>query len=116
MPSPIEDKFAGNTLIEQLCIVGLGMPQPLGLIRLSEFCNDMAEDVIKNSLLESLKKANDELHRHETIQKLICISDVWSVENGMLTPTMKIKRNVIHDTYAHHYDNWYKQEETVILL
>ena len=115
VPSPIEDRFASNTLIEQLCIVGLGMPQPMGLIRLSEFCNDMPADEIKTSLLDSLERANEKLHRHEMIQKLICISEVWSVENGMLTPTMKIKRNVIHDAYAHQYDNWYRHKETVIL-
>ena len=91
------------------------MPQPMGLIQLSEFCKDMPVDKIKNSLMDTLLKANDKLHRHELIHKLICISDVWSVENGMLTPTMKIKRNVIHEAYKHQDEVWYNHEEMVIL-
>lgn len=115
VPFPIEDKFASNTLIEQLCLVGLGMPQPMGLIRLSEHCDDLSEDEIKRSLRETLELANSQLHRHEVIEKLICVQDDWSVENGMLTPTMKIKRNVIHDAYKDKYKKWYDHEESIIL-
>lgn len=115
VPTPIEDKFAGNPLIEQLCLVGLGMPQPMGLIRLSDLSKDLSTEEIKNSLLNTMKEANQQLHRHEGIEKLICISDPWSVENGMLTPTLKIKRNVVHDTYKDQYETWYRQEEKIIL-
>ncbi len=115
VPVPIEDRFASNNLIEQLCLVGLSMPQPLGLIRLSEFCEDMDADEIKRSLEDTLKKVNAQLQRNELIQKLICVSDVWSVENGMLTPTMKIKRNVIHEAYKDQYKTWFDQDEIIIM-
>ena len=116
VPTPIEDKFASNTLIEQLCIVGLGMPQPMGLVRLSEHCDLLPENDIKRSLRESLEIANSELHRHEVIEKLICVKDDWTVENGMLTPTMKIKRNVIHEAYKDNYASWYSHEDRVIMV
>ena len=115
VPTRIEDQLASSTLIEQLCIVGLGMPQPMGLVRLSEICKRMTTDEIKSSLLNAIKKANNELQRHEMIHKLICISDSWSVENGMLTPTMKIKRNVIHEVYKHQYEEWFNQKGMVIV-
>jgi long-chain acyl-CoA synthetase len=115
IPTQIEDQLASSTLIEQLCIVGLGMPQPMGLIRLSEFCKGMTADEIKGSLLDTIKRANKRLQRHEMIHKLICITDSWSVENGMLTPTMKIKRNVIHEAYKHQYEEWFSQKEMVIV-
>ncbi len=115
VPVPIEDRFASNNLIEQLCLVGLSMPQPLGLIRLSEFCQDMEADEIKRSLEDTLIKVNAQLQRNELIEKLICVSEVWSVENGMLTPTMKIKRNVIHEAYKGQYNSWFDHEETVII-
>lgn len=116
VPTPIEDKFVSNTLIEQLCIVGLGLPQPIGLIKLSEFCKEMDIEEIKNSLLSTLENVNTKLHRHEVIQKLICVADDWSVENEMLTPTQKIKRNVIHNRYNDQYERWYHHEDSVIVL
>jgi long-chain acyl-CoA synthetase len=115
VPIPIEDKFANNNLIELLCLVGLHMPQPMGLIRLSEYCADMDPQEIQNSLKETLEKVNADLHRHEQIEKLICVSDEWGVENGMLTPTMKIKRNVIHEAYKDQFQAWFDAEETVIM-
>ena len=115
MPAPIEDKIASNTLIEQLCLVGLGMPQPIGLVRLSEFCQELSAEEIKNSLMDTLKRVNSQLHRHEIIEKLVCVSDDWSVENGMLTPTMKIKRNVIHEAYKDRYESWFNIEEDIIM-
>ncbi len=115
VPVPIEDRFAGNTLIEQLCIVGLGLTHPIGLIRLSAISKSVEADEIKERLLNTLNKVNDQLHRHERIHRLVCISDVWSVENGMVTPTMKIKRNVVHENYKHLYEDWYNHDETIIL-
>lgn len=115
VPVPIEDRFASNNLIEQLCLVGLSMPQPMGLIRLSEFCEDMDVKDIQSSLSDTLEKVNAQLQKNELIQKLICISDVWSVENGMLTPTMKIKRNVIHEAYKDQYETWFNQDEIIIM-
>lgn len=115
VPIPIEDKFASNNLIEQLCLVGLGLPQPIGLIRLSEFCADMDKEEIRRSLTETLEQVNSTLMRNEVIKKLICIAEEWSVENGMITPTMKIKRNVIHAAFKDQYQGWFDAEETVII-
>lgn len=116
VPIPIEDKFAKNNLIELLCLVGLGLPQPIGLIKLSEFCADMDKNKIRQSLLETLQQVNSTLMRNEVIQKLVCIDEEWSVENGLLTPTMKIKRNEIHKRYNEQYKTWYEMEDTVIIL
>ncbi len=114
VPTPIEDRFAANTLIEQICLVGLGLPQPLALIRLSEHAANLANDEIEGQLLRTLREANQKLHRHERIDKLVCISEEWSIENGLLTPTMKIKRNRIHQRYQEQYEHWCDHSETII--
>lgn len=116
VPIPIEDKFATNNLIEMLCLVGLGLPQPIGLIKLSEFCADMDKEEIKQSLSDTLQQVNAKLMRNEVIHKLVCIDEEWSVENGLLTPTMKIKRNDIHKHYHEHYKSWYEMDDIVIIL
>ncbi len=115
VPTPIEDRFATNSLIEQICLVGMGLPQPIGLVQLSEMCKNLSKEEIKTSLEKTLKTVNEKLHRHETIHQLVCMSGEWSVENGLLTPTMKIKRNAIHEAYKHLYQEWFHSEETVIM-
>ena len=103
IPIPIEDLFATNSLIEMICLVGLGMPQPMALIKLSELSDNKEEDDIRSSLLETLDRVNSQLHGYQMIHKIICIEEEWSLNNEKLTPTMKIKRNVIHESYKSNY-------------
>lgn len=114
VPALIEDNFASNTLIEQICIVGLGLPQPIALLVLSENCESMAESDIHASLQQTLKEVNAKLASHEKVKKIICVKDPWSVENGLMTPTLKIKRNVIHKLNAEKYQDWYHCDEIIV--
>lgn len=116
VPIPIEDHFAGNSMIEMMCLVGLGLPQPILLVKLSEYTQGMEKAYISQGLLETLDYANGHLAGYQKIQKLICIEEEWSLENGKLTPTMKIKRNVIHEAYKSKYMEWYEHNDKIILL
>ena len=51
----------------------------------------------------------------ERLNKLLIISEKWSLENGILTPTNKIKRNVIHETYKHLFEDWYNAKNKIIV-
>jgi long-subunit acyl-CoA synthetase (AMP-forming) len=115
IPAPIENRFADNDLIEQICIVGLDLPQPIGLVQLSDKSKNWSLEEIKESLLKTLKNVNIDLHLHERLNKLLIISEKWSLENGILTPTNKIKRNVIHQTYKHLFEDWYNEKNKIIL-
>ena len=115
IPVPIENNFADNAFIEQICVVGLDLPQPIGLIQLSEKSKSASLDEIKESLLSTLDKVNTQLHLHERLNKLLVISEKWSLENGILTPTNKIKRNVINETYKHLFKEWYNEKNRIII-
>ena len=115
IPAPIENRFADNELIEQICIVGLDLPQPIGLVQLSDKSKNWSLEEIKESLLNTLKNVNIDLHLHERLNKILIISEKWSLENGILTPTNKIKRNVIHETYKHLFEDWYNEKNKIIL-
>ncbi len=48
------------------------------------------------------------------LRKIAVAKDEWQIENGFLTPTMKIKRNILEDTYAPKLDQWYEAGEPVV--
>ncbi len=112
-PNPIELKFAKNEYIEQICVVGPGIPRPIALIELSEVGSKTDRGVVSESLLESLARVNPELEHHEQLQKIVVVKDKWTPDNGLLTPTMKIKRGSIDEKYQTMYDDWYEENGEV---
>ncbi len=115
VPVPIENRFVVNDIIEQICVVGIDLPQPIGLIQLSDKYKNINLEEIKESLLKILNKENSQLHLHERLNKLLIISEKWSLDNGILTPTNKIKRSAIHETYQHLYEMWYNDKNRIII-
>lgn len=113
-PSPIEMLLAKNENIEQVCVVGTGIPQPLALVVLSEDAQEKDVDDVKESLEETYKDVNPKLEHHEQLQKLVVVKDNWTPENGILTPTLKIKRGKIDDKYQGSYEKWYDGGKGVI--
>jgi long-chain acyl-CoA synthetase len=112
-PSPIEMKVASHSEIEQVCIVGSGLPQPIALVTLSENGRRKSKDELQVGLKELVSTVNTSLDAHERLDKLVVIEDEWTVDNGLLTPTMKIKRREIERQYSTRYDEWYQQKGVV---
>ncbi len=109
-PAPIENKLAVHDRIEQVCVVGDGLPQPLALCVLSEVgrseAGSHAREVLEASLKRLLSEVNAELDQHEQLLRIVLVKDIWAVENGFLTPTLKIKRNVIEGAYGERFQQW----------
>jgi long-chain acyl-CoA synthetase len=113
-PAPIELKISKNTDIEQICIVGTGIPQPIALITLSELGKSKSREVLSAGLIETLEPINLEFEKHERIHKIVVMKEDWNVSNGLTTPTLKIKRNSIEKIHQPFYKNWYENEQMVI--
>ena len=113
-PFPIESRFAWNSMIELICVVGSGLPQPIGLVILSPEGLAADRQTIIDSLTETTQKVNSEVFPYEQIKRLVIIKDEWSVNTGILTPTLKTKRNVIDQRYQEHYETWYHHKDLVI--
>ena len=114
VPSPIELKISKSQLIEQVCVTGNGLPQPIALINLSEDGKKLPQKEVENTLIASLKKLITLLINMKGTEKLIVLKDDWTVENNVLTPTMKIKRNVVEKTYQEKYESWFEAPNKVI--
>ncbi|WP_324730883.1 AMP-binding protein [Pseudomonas paeninsulae] len=117
-PAPIENRLAVHSRIEQVCVIGDGMAQPMALCVLSdvgrqEAANGTRSD-LERSLMALLEQVNLGLDKHERLQRLILVKEVWAVENGFLTPTLKIKRTVVEGTYGPHFTAWVERRETVL--
>ena len=89
-PSPIEMLISENKYIEQVCVVGNGLPQPIALVNLSENGKNENSHLIMD-LKSNLRKVNARLDKHEKINNIVVMQEDWTVENKLLTPTVKIK-------------------------
>jgi long-chain acyl-CoA synthetase len=113
-PAPMEMMMLANTDIEQVCVVGMGIPQPIALTVLSAEGNKKSKEEISARLSQQLSTINKQLESYEQIEKAIIIKEPWTIENGLMTPSMKVKRNEIEKIFISRYPMWYRQKDTVI--
>ena len=119
MPVPIEQKIGNDAIIESICVGGASQAQPVAFVMLAEDVrNKLKQDSKQDEIeahLESLRtEINQKLEPHEKIGFFVVIRDLWTMENDMLTPTMKIKRNKIEAKYDGRLEEWYKQSKNVV--
>ncbi|WP_068829882.1 AMP-binding protein [Pseudomonas sp. BMS12] len=99
-PAPIEGEIAKNTWVEQVCLMGSNRDQPLALIELSPAARSQPRERVAADLRATLAQLNAELQPHERLSHLLLVQDSWTVDNGCMTPTMKIRRNVLEARYT----------------
>lgn len=114
VPTPIEWVFIANTDIEQVCLLGLGMPQPLAVIALSELGKLKSREQLKESLSDTLQQANKDVKNDQKVSTIVIVKEAFSVENGLLTPTLKVKRNMMNITYSNKLLGWHEHVDEVI--
>lgn len=98
-PVPIESLLSRNSDIEQVCVLGSGRKQPLAIAVLSEQAKGLSESTRKQ-LQSTLETVNAELESHQRLDHIIISSDPWTIENDLLTPTLKIKRDKLEQRYS----------------
>jgi long-chain acyl-CoA synthetase len=113
-PSSIEMRLTDDNLIEQACVVGMGIPQPIGLIVLSALAKSNDKNTNSEELTILMKRINTQLEAHEKVEKLVVLSEPWTVENGLMTPTLKVKRNEVEKIHELKYKEWFHHKEPII--
>ncbi len=114
-PSPIEMRLLKNTDIEQVCVVGMGIPQPIALMVLSAAGKSKSKEEIGKSLAASVAEVNQSAEDYEKLRKAVIMKSDWTITNGLMTPTMKVKRNEVEKIHLPKYPTWYRMEEMVVL-
>ncbi|MCG6334300.1 AMP-binding protein [Vibrio alginolyticus] len=111
-PVPIEKKLFEYSRVEMMCLIGLGLPAPILLVVPHDFPNFDRERYARTTR-RVIARMNQELASHEQIKGVLMIKEPWSIENGVLTPTLKIKRHVLEQKYHEIGHNWPKDELVV---
>lgn len=113
-PAPIEMKLLANADIEQVCVVGMGIPQPIALIILSAAGKQKDKTALEESIKKSIEEVNPHLESYERIKAAIILSEDWTIENGLMTPTLKVKRNEVEKIHLPKYPKWYEKNQVVV--
>lgn len=119
MPVPIEQKIGNHEMIESVCVGGSSLSQPVAFVMLAEDIRHKLQHGTKREEIEAeLEKlrneTNQSLESHEKIGFFVVINELWTMDNDMLTPTMKIKRNKIEAKYNNALAGWAEQATHVV--
>lgn len=99
VPVPIEAKLSANPAIEQICVMGSGLRAPVAVVVLSQSAKSESAENVDTSLAKILHSVNQTLEKHERLARIVIAKDEWTIENDLLTPTMKIKRELLESRY-----------------
>ncbi|HET8706172.1 MAG TPA: hypothetical protein VFM46_07720, partial [Pseudomonadales bacterium] len=117
-PAPIENKLGANEYIEQVCVVGDSLPQPVALVMLAEHLRQKLDQSLREKITRDLaelhSQVNTKLDPHEQLQCIVVVKEEWSIDNGVMTPTLKIKRNMIESTYRYGMEQWGESRHPVV--
>ena len=111
VPAPIESKLMSHPEVEACCLMGSGHASPFAIVLLSADARRRcttpdARKALEQALQSRLEQVNSQLDPHERVQFVAIADGPWTVSNGLMTPTLKIKRSVLENRYQTLVDNW----------
>ena len=117
-PAPIENLLNIHPLIESSMVSGLGQPAAYAVVVLGEEFRPKQGDPAfradaQAQLAKLLDQVNAQVPDYEKLQMIVVAKDPWSIENGCLTPTMKIRRSRIETVVEPKVEAWYANSSKV---
>ena len=113
-PGKIEALFGDITEFEQMCIVGFGIAQPILLVVLSEGGNSIDKEMLKKQLADKLQSINKDQVSHRKVSTIVIMKEAWTPENGLCTPTLKIKRVKMDERFMSKYSQWHENSSVIV--
>ncbi len=99
-PVPIEQELIREDSVDLACVIGSGLPQPIAVVQLVAATRSQQRETVRARLQATLDRVNATLSHHERLDAIVVDETPWSVENDLLTPTLKIKRHVLERRFA----------------
>ena len=118
-PAPIESRLNNHPMVELSVVCGTGQSAVCALLQLSQEHQAKRQDPamreqIELQLARLLKETNAALSDHEQLRMMVVMNEAWTIDNGCLTATMKIKRSAIEASVRQRLDGWYAQPGQVL--
>jgi long-subunit acyl-CoA synthetase (AMP-forming) len=118
-PAPIENRLNANPMVELCMVSGSGFEKAYALVVLAEDLRPKVSQAsvraeVEQEMANLLAHVNAHSAEYEQLKMLVLSTEPWTIENGCLTPTMKIKRSRIEFNVQHQIDNWYTHGKNVI--
>lgn len=98
-PVPIEQKLEKLFNTDLACVFGSQLSQPVAVIVTASFTNSTEQQVFLQESKKKLNLINESLEKHEKLDGLLITFSEWTTSNGMMTPTLKIRRQPIEDYF-----------------
>jgi long-subunit acyl-CoA synthetase (AMP-forming) len=113
-PATIETHIQNHPLVDQVCVVGANLPEPMALVVLKEESKELDSQAVNEQLEDLFISLNPHFKHYEMIKKIIVIQEPWTVENSCMTPTLKIRRLEIERVYERYFGDWFKSKNKII--
>ena len=118
-PAPIENLINVHPMVEISLVGGLGYEAAFAIVVLAEDLRPRQSDPavraeVTQAMQNLLAQVNAQVADYEHLKFIVVAAHPWQIENGMLTPTMKIKRSNIETSIAARLDGWYASGEKVL--
>ena len=111
-PAPIENRLNAHPMIELSLVSGVGQPAAYAIVQLAEDLRPRLGDAavrarVQSELERLLDEVNREVADYEQLRMIVVTREAWAIENGFLTPTMKVRRSRIEAAVEPHVERWY---------
>jgi long-subunit acyl-CoA synthetase (AMP-forming) len=111
-PAPLENLINAHPMVELSMVSGAGQPAAYALVVLAEDLRSRVSDPGVRTMVEAeLARLREDVNRqvadYEHLRMMVVVGEPWSIENGMLTPTMKVRRARIEAAVAPQIEAWY---------
>ena len=119
-PAPIENRLMAHPRLDGACVTGANRPQPFAVLSLSAEAHQALDDgtltraTVDAELDALLQRVNAASEHHEQLACLVVLREPWTTENGLLTPTLKIKRDAIESRYLPGAETWLAAKRAVV--
>ncbi|MEO1434419.1 MAG: AMP-binding protein [Bacteroidota bacterium] len=114
VPTKVEHQYSPNSDIEQMCLLGLGVPQPVMMVVPSESGQTKSKEELTKSLEATMLEVNNNLAKYTRVNTIVIAKEPFTTENGLLTPTLKVKRFNVHKKYAEKLRDYCEHEQNIV--
>ena len=120
-PGPIEKLLSVSQLFESIAVFGSGMTAPFAMAVLTpqlrkELAPAGRRSGIEGKLVSELNTVNVQLEHHEQLRFIVISEQPWTIDNELITPTLKVRRSTLEQRFSPRFEEWEKSQQKVIWM